>query len=603
MITRSTSMLTFSLLIIGSWLLIYVITIEHNPTLLWIGLGFFAIATLMLRDREQFAGFVMRHRPMAMNTLFLIIMLMLMVIAIWSDFAHLWLLSTLIVFAFAADFGIRMAIYSSIATIAVLAVDVYQHSSLSFSAIDSQWVLIYSMILFISILYGRKTDLHYQATYIDDVTGLYSRHHFVRTLANRIASDHTQQQQLAVVFIDIRQFQQLNENLGHSFGDQLLHAMANRFTEITNGLISDSHRSHIWRYDADQFVILLEGFENLQACETFVQQLLQQFELPWKLFEHELQLQVIAGMALYPQHNKHSRHLIEQAKIALSRAKQQRLSLCVYTHEANTSYTERFVIEAGLRRAIEQEEFVIYYQPKIEIHSGDVIGIEALIRWEHPELGLLQPNKFIAIAEETGLIVELGEWILRSACQQHAVWLEQKQPSIRICVNVSLKQLEQPDFVPRLQTIVHETGLQPHHLELELTESLAINNSEQLKDVLRTLADLGIKLTIDDFGTGYASYNHLSQLPIHALKIDKSFMRGINQNPDAEAIVASIIQLAKSLHLTVTAEGVENFEQLMFLKRNSCDEVQGYLYLHPQPANVFEPYLRRGFAHISQTFQ
>ncbi len=595
------SIFAYTHFVIGAWLSVYSFVIGKQLILLLSALLFFIMGGLLLRGGERFSALQLQHEKKWLPLFGLVDSLLLGSLIWFSGFQHSEWIAALLVLAYASEYGKKAALSAVVAFSLIGIVHLLISDDKLYSMYHLDLVFMMIALFVIALMLANKTDVQRKEMYIDTLTALPNHAYFMKRFSRILAIEKNRQTMYAVLLLDIQRFQRINEHLGHGFGDQLIHAIGERLRLQAMQICGD--RAWLARHEGDQFLLLISGFNDVEAFELAGKRIISEFEHPWKLYEHEIELRVHGGMAVYPLQSQHANALLEQTKIALQRAKLRRTSILVYTPENNSSFTERYVIEAGMRKALERSEFVIYYQPKVNIQSGAVMGVEALVRWNHPELGLIPPNKFIHIAEENGMIIELGDWVLRSACEQHAVWLSKGLPPIRICVNVSLKQLENPDYFEQLNRTLITSGLQPRHLELEITETLALKNIDKIQGVLAKLAGMGIKLTIDDFGTGYASYKHLSHLPIHALKIDKSFMRGINHNPDAEAIVASIIQLAKSLQLTVTAEGVETFEQLQFLKRNSCDEVQGFLYMQPEPANIFEPYLKRGFAHISQAFQ
>jgi EAL domain-containing protein (putative c-di-GMP-specific phosphodiesterase class I) len=288
------------------------------------------------------------------------------------------------------------------------------------------------------------------------------------------------------------------------------------------------------------------------------------------------------GISIFPEHGEDAESLIKNADAAMYRAKENGCNaLCIFTDEMNTRVMERLTLENNLRLAIDREELFLVYQPQINIASGRVIGLEALIRWHHPELGLVMPDKFIRVAENSGLISALGEWVLRSACSQIRKWQDEGLLAVPVAVNVSAVQFRQEGFWEFVKQVLHETGLDPQYLELELSESLLLSNADVMFEVLQDLKDLGLKLVIDDFGTGYSSFSYLRQFPVTKLKIDGSFIRDIADNPGDAAITTAIISMAKSLNLMVIAEGVENEAQLSFLREHKCDEFQGYYFSRP----------------------
>lgn len=595
-------------MITAGWLCIYTMSAEQTVWLAVTSLVALMFAGILTRMAERLSAVQMEGHPLILKVFMFCDAVILSMLMFASNFPFALWFTLLLTLAYAAEYGKR-AMFGAFMLCAIpwLVLMILENNH-RYELIDFEHVIAAICSLVIVGLVAHKTDTRFREFYYDGLTKLPNATYFLRKLSYELSTDPALQKPFAVLLLDIKHFETINEHLGRGFGDQLLIAIAAKlrsFCEQILGKATAGLQQNIWlaRYNGDQFLFRLNGCADADKATKMAETIIEELEKPWRLFEHEIKLQVHVGVSLYPTQSHQSGELIEQAAVALENAKLRRTSVNRYAGQKMGSFTERFVMEAGMRMALQHSEFVVHYQPKVNIMTGKVVGIEALIRWNHPELGMIQPNKFIGIAEDNGMIVDIGEWILRVACKQHAHWLRKPIHPIRICVNVSIKQLEQPNFADRLFEILQECELEPRFLELEITESLALKDNLQLQNVLKRMAARDVKLTIDDFGTGYASYKQLSQLSIHAIKIDKSFMRGIHHNPEASAIVLSIIQLAKGLNLGVTAEGVETIEQLQYLRRTYCEEAQGFLYMQPEPANIFEPYLTRGFAHIAKALQ
>jgi diguanylate cyclase (GGDEF)-like protein len=396
-----------------------------------------------------------------------------------------------------------------------------------------------------------------------------------------------------VLLIDLDRFKFVNDSLGHKAGDLLLKTVAARLQSSVRE--SDT----VARLSGDEFVAILSEYPEAALSPDVVQRVMNAVAQPVLLEGKEFFVTCSIGVASYDGNGRDAQHLIEYADIAMYAAKKQgRNSFQFFQTEMNDEAQERLSIENALRKALERDEFLLQYQPQVELESGRIIGAEALLRWRHPELGLVAPARFIALAEETGLIVPIGAWVLRTACAQARVWLDQQQahghPPLRMAVNLSARQFGQPGLVDSIATVLRETGLPASCLELELTESLFMNDVAQAVAVLHELKALGVTLSIDDFGTGYSSLAYLRDFPIDVLKIDRSFVNDIVTDPDDAAIVVSVIALAHNLHLRVVAEGVESYEQLAYLQSHGCDAIQGYYFSRPVAAEQFEQMVRVG---------
>ncbi|MFC6520744.1 putative bifunctional diguanylate cyclase/phosphodiesterase [Undibacterium arcticum] len=390
-----------------------------------------------------------------------------------------------------------------------------------------------------------------------------------------------------VVFLDLDRFKFVNDSLGHKAGDQLLKTIAERL------LLAVRDTDTVARLGGDEFVVVLSEHAGGSLCADILKRIMDAVASPLRLQEQQFFLTCSVGVAVYPDNGLNAETLIEHADLAMYRAKEVgRNNFQFYTPAMNAQVSERLRIESALRNALERDEFVLHYQPQVDLRTGRVVGMEALIRWRHPELGMVSPNRFISLAEETGLIIPIGAWVLRTACLQNKKWQRAGLGHFRIAVNLSARQFAQQDLTQSIADVLEETGLAPHYLDIELTESLIMTDVEHAVEILRSLKALGLQLSIDDFGTGYSSLSYLKRFPIDVLKIDRSFVHDITLDPDDAAIVVSIIALAHNLKLHVIAEGVETQEQFAYLKRHGCDELQGFYFSKPVPAEEFERLLR-----------
>jgi diguanylate cyclase (GGDEF)-like protein/PAS domain S-box-containing protein len=425
--------------------------------------------------------------------------------------------------------------------------------------------------------------------YHDPLTGLPNRLLFNDRLTQAIERARRSQQLLAVMILDLDRFKLINDSLGLASGDRVLRAVGERLTAAVRR--SDT----VARLGADDFLILLPGVDGAENTAKVAQKILDTFLPPLQIDDQELHLGASLGITLYPHDGDDAETLIRNADTALYRAKEHsRGSYQFYTTDMNATAFERLVLETQLRKALDRGELVVHYQPQVRLDSGAVVAVEALVRWFHADLGLISPAEFIPLAEETGLILELGHWVLNTACAQVRAWQEQGFADLRLAVNLSGRQFEQEDLVRSIARVIQVTTFDPSHLELELTESSIMRSPEQAVAKLQALDRLGIRLSIDDFGTGYSSLGHLKRFPIRTLKIDQSFIQDITSDPNDAAIAQAIIALAESLQLKVIAEGVETREQLDLLRRYHCDEMQGYLFARALPPTELLELLRSG---------
>ncbi|MGC2234570.1 MAG: EAL domain-containing protein [Pyrinomonadaceae bacterium] len=428
----------------------------------------------------------------------------------------------------------------------------------------------------------RTAQLNYLA-YHDALTNLPNRILFEDRLSQALVSAQ-KNQGVAVLFISLDKFKEVRDTLGHSLGSQLLQDVASRLTEHSR------EGSTLARFESDEFAMLLTQVSTEDVVEI-TNDIFESFKKPFIIKEHEIFITTGIGISLFPVDGRDSQTLLKNAGAALSRADEMGgNSYQFYTADINVKALKRLALENNLRRALERDEFEVFYQPKIDINTRKIIGMEALVRWHHPELGLVSPLEFIPLAEETGLIVPIGEWILRAACAQSQFWRDEGF-NLQVAVNLSARQFQEQNLAQTIIKIIEETKLNPCCLNLEVTESSIMTNAESAVKTLGELKELGIKISIDDFGTGYSSLGYLKRLPIDILKIDKSFVSDVTTNPDDAALVMAIVTLAHNLKLKVVAEGVETEEQLSFLHLLRCDEWQGYLYSKPVSAGEFEKLL------------
>ncbi len=431
----------------------------------------------------------------------------------------------------------------------------------------------------------REERIKYQA-YHDALTGLPNRALFHDRLSMALTHAHRNGEMVAVMMLDLDQFKRINDTLGHPVGDSLLQEVGKRLIKYLR------EGDTVSRLGGDEFAIILEDIKSIENVIKVAQKILRRMETPVHINAHDLHISTSIGISLYPSDGQDVDTLLKHGDTAMYQAKQEgRNRYRFYTPEMNDKALRRLAMENELRKALEREEFLVYYQPKLDLSSGKVIGAEALVRWKHPQLGFLSPVEFIPLAEETGLIKSIGDFVLRTACLQNKRWQDKGLNKIDISVNLSAVQFQQKNLLQKVANCLAETGLDPSYLELEITESSAIQNPQVTVKTLKGFKKLGIQLSIDDFGTGYSSLGLLNQLPLDKLKIDKSFIRDITSDKDNQAIVLAIIAMSSNLGLKLVAEGVETREQMLYLKDHQCDQIQGYLISPPIPPKDFERFL------------
>jgi diguanylate cyclase (GGDEF)-like protein len=423
----------------------------------------------------------------------------------------------------------------------------------------------------------------------DFLTGLPNRMLLNDRIARAIVGAKRHATQVAVLFLDLDGFKYINDSLGHSVGDQLLQSIAKRL--VGCGRASDT----VSRQGGDEFVVLLSEVHEAEDAAIAAARMLAAVAEAHVLDEHELHVTTSIGVSVYPDDGEDAETLIKNADTAMYQAKEGgRHSYQYFKPIMNARAVERQWLEEGLRRALERDELSLHYQPKVDFKTGTIAGAEALLRWTHPTRGAVSPAQFIPVAEECGLIVPIGRWVMRQACEQARAWVKAGLPAATMAVNVSAKEFRDESFLKHLLEILEETGLDPGLLELELTESVLMKHAESAAAILQTLRGSGVQVAVDDFGTGYSSLSYLRKFPIDALKIDQSFVGRIGTTADDASIVTAVIGMARSLKLRVVAEGVETLEQSTFLQAHACDEAQGYYFSRPVPPEQYASLFRTG---------
>ncbi len=433
-----------------------------------------------------------------------------------------------------------------------------------------------------------QEQLEYQANY-DALTGLPNRNLLRDRLRQSVFAQRFVRS-IGVVFLDIDHFKFVNDSLGHNTGDKLLQNVAERLSET----VRDGDT--VARLGGDEFILILSDQPGQEVIYRAMQRIMSRIAEPIDIDGQELMVTCSAGISLYPQDGPDVETLLKNADAAMYQAKEKgRNNFQFYTAEMNRQVSERLKTETSLRRALERDELALYYQPRFNVGTGALVGCEALLRWQHPERGLLLPERFIALAEETGLIVPIGEWVLRSACEQARAWQKEGCAPIAVSVNLSMRQFRQEALANAIDDALRRSGLEPRLLEMELTESLIMHDTEVAIRILLRLREIGVDISVDDFGTGHSSLSYLTKLPISALKIDQSFVQDIKGSgrTDEGLVAQTIISLARNLKLKVVGEGVETAAQFEFLKKHDCDEVQGFHLGKPMPAPEFELFAAR----------
>jgi diguanylate cyclase (GGDEF)-like protein len=420
----------------------------------------------------------------------------------------------------------------------------------------------------------------------DQLTGLANRSLFHDRLVQAVSAARRSRQKLSVLFLDLDGFKSINDTLGHAVGDGLLRGIARRIASCLRETDTAA------RLGGDEFAVLLTNLGNELDAATVARKLLSALGEPLQFRQQSTTIRCSIGIATFPRDAQDAEALLKRSDTAMYHAKERGGNrFDFYTEDMNAAIQRRVALEDRLRTALDQNEFLVHYQPQFDLTRGRIIGAEALLRWKHPELGLVSPGQFLPIAEETGLIVPLGDWILRTACEQNARWNREGHRGLRVSVNVSSQQFLEPGLADVVKSALEQSHLAPISLELEITESSLLRDVEVTVNTLRRLKDLGVRLAIDDFGTGYSSLAYLKRLPIDVLKIDQSFIRTLTTDPADATITQTIVQLASGLNLNTIAEGVETLEQLLLLGSYGCSRMQGYLFGKPAPPELFERWL------------
>jgi len=459
-----------------------------------------------------------------------------------------------------------------------------------FSVADLFMQMVTGLVMVIAILDDEREAALLAASqvehiaYHDPLTGLPNRALFFDRLVVALSHAQRHQHKLSVLFLDMDRFKQINDSLGHSTGDALLKIAAERLRKCVRD------EDTVARFGGDEFVVLIQIIARAEDAGRIARKILDVMGAPFVLGERELVVSASVGITLYPPDGQDAETLVKNADTAMYRAKNLGGdNYQFYTPAMNSKALEMLELESGLRRAVKNNELVLYYQPLIDLHSGAIAGNEALIRWNHPERGLLLPDKFIQTAEVSGLIIPIGNWVLREACRQAKFWQRQKGVDLFVSVNLSARQFYQSDLTEQVRSALEEARLQPKFLELEITETNAMKDVEQTIVILKELKVLGVRIAIDDFGTGYSSLAYLKEFPVDTLKLDQSFLRDLIAPQDAK-LVSGVIALAHSMNLQVLAEGVETLGQLDFLRNNECDRLQGFLFSRPLQPEAFDKF-------------
>jgi len=433
-----------------------------------------------------------------------------------------------------------------------------------------------------------QDDLEHQANH-DALTGLANRNLLKDRLEQSIALAHRYERPFSVTFIDLDNFKLINDSLGHDIGDQVLRIAGERLSAcIREG-------DTVARLGGDEFILLVAEHRQNDSSLRVAQRVVSAISEPFVIGQREFKVTCSLGIASFPHDGTDAETLLRNADTAMYRAKDLgRNTFQLYSAEMNANLDERLMLETDLWNALKRNEFVLHYQPKVALETGRIVGMEALLRWRHPAKGMIPPGRFIPIAEESSLIVEIGNWVIREACAQNRAWQNAGLRRVPVAVNISGRQIHHKDLVTTVGRTLASTGLSPRYLEIELTESAVMSNTDAAINTLTRLREMEVQISLDDFGTGYSSLSYLKRLPVTGLKIDQSFIRDLATEPDDAAIVRAIIVVAQELLLTVTAEGVETVEHVEFLKLHGCGEAQGFYFARPVPANEMHAFLRCG---------
>ncbi len=446
--------------------------------------------------------------------------------------------------------------------------------------------VIVAIIQDISERLESEKQLLYLAHY-DALTKLPNRILLTDRLDQSLARARWHGRAVAVLFLDLDRFKIINDTLGHNVGDQALQALSERLKDCVR------EGDTVARLGGDEFAIVLEDIASADDVAPSARKILEVLSQPFLLDKNEFIITTSIGISLFPFDGEDSQTLLKHADIAMYRAKDEgRNTYQFYSADMSAKAFERLNLETNLRHALEREEFILYYQPQKNLSDGKVFGVEALLRWQHPDLGLISPMEFVPLLEETGLIIPVGEWVLRTACTQARAWNDSCREPLRMSVNLSGRQTNSSNFIATIEQVIKDSKLDPKLLELEITESILMHNKQTTIKTLETISKMGVRFAIDDFGTGYSSLSYLKRFPIDTLKIDRSFVSDLTQNPDDASLVGAIIAMGQALHLNVIAEGVETEQQIKFLRMHDCDSIQGYLISEPLPAQELSVFLQ-----------
>jgi diguanylate cyclase (GGDEF)-like protein/PAS domain S-box-containing protein len=450
---------------------------------------------------------------------------------------------------------------------------------------------VQSILRDVSVRKQTEQRLHYLA-YYDDLTGLPNRTLFIDHFAQAMSAANRSSKRVGIMLLDLDHFKNVNDTLGHESGDLLLHQVSKRLRDCFR------EGDTLSRFGGDEFAVILADMARSEDAAPVARKILKVFEAPFQLGTHEIFVGVSIGISVYPEDGLNSGELMRNVDAAMYHSKALgRGNFQFYSAELTRRAQQRMALETGLRHAIERDELVLHYQPQIDAASGAIVGMEALVRWNQPGVGLVSPMDFIPVAEESGLIVPMGEWILRTACIQAKAWQQQGLPSVSIAINISSRQFASGQLVGQVKSVLQQTRLPANYLDFEITESLLIDGADTVVlPALNEFKSMGINLSIDDFGTGYSSLSYLKRFPIDKIKIDKSFVRGIPGNQENASLVKTIIAMALNLQLKVIAEGVETDEQRDHLLALECDQMQGFLFGRPLPAEAATELLKQAGA-------
>lgn len=590
----NTHMFAYGHLIMSSILLLYAIGDRWDPVMLLFA-GIFALWSICIILHAHRYKHYRDWPPKSVYWLIAIDFLLLAVIfAIpeWPEsYSPTWIVLWLVLL-----YAYEMNLYQSISAClsGILPISAYYHfqegTLWNFGTL--MYVLGIAMIIF---MVARNSEQLFRASYYDALTQLPNRQLFMDTLS-KCRANHRTTCRTAVLLLDLDGFKHVNDTMGHDVGDQVLQAATKRLMSIL------PKQATLFRMGGDEFAILLNGMKDAEEAAQLAQTITRRFQAPFEIGKHEIYLSASIGITLAPDDGRDANTLLRNADTAMYEVKNTgRNHYQFYTPIHSSERLKRVEMEAMLRRALERDELLVYYQPRLDVSSQELVCVEALVRWNHPEKGFILPGEFIQLAEENGLVVSIGEQVLRKACEQRKRWTEAGLPPFRVSVNLSAQQFMRTDLPNMIQSILAQTGLPPSMLELELTESAAMKDVGHARLMFQTFKEMGLTLAIDDFGTGYSSLSYLKKFPIDILKIDKSFTHGIHKNPDDAAIIRAIIAMGHSLKLKITAEGVETVEQLEFLRQLGCDEYQGYLIGKPMSAKAMEDWIAFRYGMVAQS--